>query len=101
MHCKCKPGEATRLTKNTKPVLIFMMTPLKISIYIGDYVSGGLAFSYNKYIIAKSHLGITTLNYYPEFTVNAYLVIKPIVRPPANIKWLHEISIIPRIDTRV
>ncbi|WP_043923280.1 TonB-dependent receptor [Leadbettera azotonutricia] len=53
-----------------------------------DFLSSGLAFSWNRYTINHSQNGIEALTYYPEITLNGYVVYKPI-------KLL---SIIPRVE---
>ncbi|GHV80841.1 hypothetical protein AGMMS49944_26320 [Spirochaetia bacterium] len=53
-----------------------------------SYLNTGLAFSWNQYTITHSQLGVNVLTYYPEFTLNGYVVIK-------SVKML---SIIPRVE---
>jgi iron complex outermembrane receptor protein len=53
-----------------------------------DWLNMGLAFSLNNYIIDHSQDGIKALNYYPQVTLNAYAVIKP----------LAFLSFIPRVE---
>jgi iron complex outermembrane receptor protein len=57
--------------------------------YVNDYLSGGAAFSLNRYTIDHSQNGISVITYYPEITANGYMVIKPAVPM---------VSIIPRIE---
>jgi iron complex outermembrane receptor protein len=55
---------------------------------ISGWFNMGAAFSFNKYIINKSQNSVKTLTYYPEITLNGYMVIKP----------LSMLSIIPRLE---
>jgi iron complex outermembrane receptor protein len=65
---------------------------------INEYLNGGFSLSFNKYVINKSQSAISALNYYPEFTANAYFVIRPMLEAPKWAKWLNQFSIIPRIE---
>jgi iron complex outermembrane receptor protein len=51
------------------------------------WLNTGLAFSLNNYIIDRSQDGIKALSYYPQITLNAYAVVKP----------LAFLSLIPRV----
>jgi iron complex outermembrane receptor protein len=55
---------------------------------INDWFNMGAAFSFNKYIINKSQNSVKNLTYYPQITLNGYMVIKP----------LSMLSIIPRVE---
>jgi iron complex outermembrane receptor protein len=41
-----------------------------------DWFSGGLAFSFNQYSIHHSQSGVKVLTYFPNITLNAYMVFK-------------------------
>jgi iron complex outermembrane receptor protein len=57
--------------------------------FLNDYMSGGLAFSWNQYVINHSQAEEKAVTYYPPITLNAYLQIHP---------WLNYISIVPRFE---
>jgi iron complex outermembrane receptor protein len=57
-------------------------------ISLKDWLDVGLAFSFNKYILNHSQNEVKVLAYYPQITLNGYMVIKPFAM----------ISIIPRIE---
>jgi iron complex outermembrane receptor protein len=57
--------------------------------FLNDYISGGLAFSWNRYSINHSQAEEKVVTYYPPVTLNASLQIHP---------WLKTISIIPRFE---
>jgi iron complex outermembrane receptor protein len=61
---------------------------LSPEIGLRDWLNAGLAFSFNKYTIDHSQSGVKVLTYYPQFTFNGYMVIKPV----------RMISIIPRVE---
>jgi iron complex outermembrane receptor protein len=61
---------------------------LSPELSLKNFLSTGLALSVNKYVINKSQDGIKVLSYYPQFTLNGYMVIKPAPM----------LSIIPRIE---
>ena len=61
---------------------------LGAELVLEKYVSGGLSFSINRYLIRHSQGGVKEIPYHPALTANGYLVIKP---PGA-------ISIIPRLE---
>jgi iron complex outermembrane receptor protein len=54
-----------------------------------DYISGGLAFSWNRYVINHSQAEDKAIVYYPPVTLNAYMRIHPRFK---------NISIIPRFE---
>jgi iron complex outermembrane receptor protein len=55
---------------------------------ISGWFNTGAAFSFNKYIINRSQNSVEKLAYYPEITLNGYMVIKPFAM----------LSIIPRVE---
>jgi iron complex outermembrane receptor protein len=57
--------------------------------FLNDYISGGLAFSWNRYVIGHSQAEEKAVAYYPPVTLNAYVQIHP---------WFKNISIIPRFE---
>jgi iron complex outermembrane receptor protein len=61
---------------------------LSPELFLRDFLSTGLAFSINNYVINKSQNEVKVLTYYPQITVNGYMVIKP----------LSMLSIIPRVE---
>jgi iron complex outermembrane receptor protein len=61
---------------------------LSPELSLKNFLSTGLAFSVNNYIINKSQNGVKVLSYYPQFTLNSYIVIKPVSM----------LSIIPRVE---
>ncbi|AEF85169.1 putative TonB-dependent receptor [Treponema primitia ZAS-2] len=67
-------------------------------LFINSFISSGASFSYNKYTINNSLQGVLKLDYYPEITTNAYVVINLITKAPDKAKWLTQLSIIPRIE---
>ncbi|MDR3146390.1 MAG: TonB-dependent receptor [Treponema sp.] len=66
----------------------FWGVELAPEIGLGDWLNAGLAFSFNSYTINHSQSGVKVLPYYPRFTLNGYMVIKP----------LSTISVIPRLE---
>jgi iron complex outermembrane receptor protein len=68
-------------------------------LYINNYFSAGAALSFNRYVINESQAGVTTIDHYPEFTANAYMMIKPVpAKALLKTKWLKEVSVLPRIE---
>jgi iron complex outermembrane receptor protein len=68
-------------------------------LFVNEYVSGGLAFSLNEYVLNHSQDDeVESIPYYPELTLNAYAVITPIPHAPESLPWLLSFSIIPRIE---
>ncbi|WP_010261957.1 TonB-dependent receptor [Treponema primitia] len=57
-------------------------------ISLKKFLSTGMSFSWNQNTINHSQAGIKVLPYYPEITLNGYMVIKP----------LEVLSIIPRVE---
>jgi iron complex outermembrane receptor protein len=57
-------------------------------IVLKEFLNAGLAFSLNRYKINHSQNGINAIAYYPEITLNGYVVYKPV----------KVLSIIPRIE---
>jgi iron complex outermembrane receptor protein len=55
---------------------------------IGRFLSAGLAFSWNRYTIRHSQNSVKALAYYPEITMNGYMVIRPV----------EMLSIVPRAE---
>jgi len=61
---------------------------LSPELSLKNFLKTGLAFSVNNYVINKSQDGIKVLSYYPQYTCNGYMVLKPI----------KTLSIIPRME---
>jgi iron complex outermembrane receptor protein len=57
-------------------------------ISLRDWLSAGLSLSFNNYTINYSQNSVNALTYYPRFTFNGYMVIKP----------FNLFSIIPRVE---
>jgi iron complex outermembrane receptor protein len=61
---------------------------LGTELALKNYLSGGLSFSVNRYLIRHSQSGVKEIPCYPAVTANMYLVIRP----------LRIVSIIPRLE---
>jgi iron complex outermembrane receptor protein len=61
---------------------------LSPEIGLRDWLTTGLAFSVNNYTINHSQNSVKVLSYYPQITLNGYMVIKPLAL----------LSIIPRFE---
>jgi iron complex outermembrane receptor protein len=61
---------------------------LSPELYLNRHVSGGLSLSLNRYHIYHSENSVNAISYYPELTMNAYMVIRPI----------NMLSVIPRME---
>jgi iron complex outermembrane receptor protein len=81
------PSSSTNLSRNLDSTSFwgFEAAP---ELTLKDFLSAGLSFSWNNYTINHSQNSVKALTYYPEFTLNAFVVIKPV----------HLLSIIPRVE---
>jgi iron complex outermembrane receptor protein len=67
--------------------------------YPSRYVSGGVSFALNEYLLNKTQdAAIKRIPYYPELTLSAYAVVTPVPSPPAWFPALRSLSLIPRIE---
>jgi iron complex outermembrane receptor protein len=51
---------------------------LSPELSLKEYINVGLAFSVNNYSINKSQAGVKVITYYPQYTFNGYMMIKPV-----------------------
>jgi iron complex outermembrane receptor protein len=82
-----RPSDSLDFAKNLDRTAFYGFE-LAPELMLNDYLSAGLSFSLNKYVIYYSENSVKAIPYYPLITLNAYAVIKPV----------KAISIIPRVE---
>jgi iron complex outermembrane receptor protein len=81
------PSSSTNVARNLDSTA-FWGFELAPELSLKRFLTAGLAFSWNQYTIHHSQTSVKKLTYYPEITLNGYVVIKPIGM----------LSIIPRVE---